>query len=72
MTGIFAYIYQKVKPNVGKYSISGAHGYIKHIYICIYTYIYIYIFVCMFIFALPFVHLVPEADNKSIEISQGL
>ena len=29
MTGIFAYMYQKVKPNVGKYSISGAHVYIK-------------------------------------------
>ena len=25
MTGIFAYIYQEVKANVGKYSRSGAH-----------------------------------------------
>ena len=38
LTGTFAYMYQKAKANVGKYFISGAHGYIKHIYIYIYIY----------------------------------
>ena len=51
MYGIFAYIYPKHGPNVGKYSIHGASGYIcVYIYICRYVYIYIYVDICIYIY----------------------
>ena len=40
MYGIFTNIYPINEPNVGKYTIHGASGYI-YIYVYIYTYIYI-------------------------------
>ena len=45
MYGIFTNICPKNHPNVGKYPIHGAYGYIMCMYVCMYVCVY----VCMYV-----------------------